>query len=195
MALVGGAKLDASGATGGGNILVGGDYRGGNADIQNANAIYLGAGTEVRADAIDSGTGGRIIAWSNASTKAHGLISAGGGAASGDGGFVETSSAGALSVTRAPWLQAPNGKGGTWLIDPFKLEIIANPADAPADETALPALVPGLEFASDGSVNGLFTAYCDCAPRAIRRTSAREKSTRGLILRCITTLPRQRVRR
>ena len=125
--LTGNASVDASGQTGGGTVLVGGDFQGKNPEIQNATATFLGANTSVRADALSSGDGGKVIVWSDAVSRAYGLISARGGAASGNGGFVETSSAGYLEVTRAPDLTAPAGKGGTWLLDPNNI-VIGSPA-------------------------------------------------------------------
>src|SRR3954468_1031465 len=51
VALDGAASVDASGNTGGGRILIGGDSRGANQDVQNADAIYTGGATIIRADA------------------------------------------------------------------------------------------------------------------------------------------------
>src|SRR4051812_2057203 len=42
VALLGNAKLDASGAMGGGTVLIGGDFQGKNPDIQNAQRTYVG---------------------------------------------------------------------------------------------------------------------------------------------------------
>ena len=89
--LLGNATIDASGATGGGTVLLGGDYQGKNAAVQNARQVLVGKDASVHADAIDSGNGGKVIAWGNASAQVHGSLSARGGALGGDGGFVETS--------------------------------------------------------------------------------------------------------
>jgi len=121
VALTGDASIDVSGKTGGGSVLIGGDYRGANPDVQNASGTFIGAGTSIRADALESGDGGRVIAWSNEATRVHGSISAR-GAGGGSGGFVETSSKGYLEVTNAPSL----GAGGTWLLDPYNIEVVAD---------------------------------------------------------------------
>lgn len=122
--LTGSAAVDASGETGGGAVLVGGDYQGKNPDIQNAYRTYFGPEASIKADAITSGDGGRVIVWADDATRAYGSISARGGNTSGNGGFVETSGH-YLEVTRAPDVSAPFGQGGTWLLDPFDIEIVA----------------------------------------------------------------------
>uniref|UniRef100_UPI0031381D32 two-partner secretion domain-containing protein n=1 Tax=Polaromonas sp. YR568 TaxID=1855301 RepID=UPI0031381D32 len=91
VALTGNARVDASGETGGGTVLAGGDYRGQNADIVNAKQLYMAGDALISADALGSGNGGKVIAWSDGSTRVYGSISARGGAQSGDGGFVGTS--------------------------------------------------------------------------------------------------------
>lgn len=82
--------LDVSGDIGGGNINIGGNYQG-KGPLPNANAIAMESGAKMFADAVSSGNGGNIILWSDFFTRAHGSISAQGGAKSGDGGFIETS--------------------------------------------------------------------------------------------------------
>ncbi|MEI7637587.1 MAG: filamentous hemagglutinin N-terminal domain-containing protein, partial [Syntrophus sp. (in: bacteria)] len=116
------ALVDASGKSSGGTVLVGGDYQGKNPDIQNAVATYVGPETVIRADATETGDGGKVIVWSDKATRVYGKISARGGEQAGDGGFVETSG-GYLDVRRAPDISAPNGKGGSWLLDPNNITI------------------------------------------------------------------------
>ena len=85
------ARIDASGENGGGQVLIGGDYQGKNPDVHNAKATYVGKDTTIKADAKTHGDGGKVIAWSDNTTRAYGSISAKGGALSGNGGFIETS--------------------------------------------------------------------------------------------------------
>ena len=40
--VIGSGVIDASGETGGGTVLVGGDYKGGNAAVQNAESTSIG---------------------------------------------------------------------------------------------------------------------------------------------------------
>lgn len=117
-----GAKIDASGDSGGGTVLVGGDYKG-QGTLPNAEATYIAQGASVAADAITQGNGGKLIVWSDDVTRSYGALSARGGAQGGDGGFIETSSKNFLDVRGAPDASAPKGKGGTWLIDPRNINI------------------------------------------------------------------------
>ena len=70
------SSIDASGATGGGNVFVGGGFHGENPSVANATATYVDAKVTITADALDSGDGGKVIVWSNESTRYLGQISA-----------------------------------------------------------------------------------------------------------------------
>ena len=87
VALVGDTDIDASGSTGGGEVLIGGDYQGNNPGIENADKTYVAEDVAIRADAISSGNGGKVIVWADDWTQFYGDVSARGGAESGDGGF------------------------------------------------------------------------------------------------------------
>ncbi|MEQ8999556.1 MAG: CHAT domain-containing protein [Coleofasciculus sp. B1-GNL1-01] len=144
------ANLDASGSHGGGTVRIGGGEKGLEA-IPNADVTLISEDTRINADALDEGKGGRIIAWSDQTTRTYGDISARGGANWGNGGFVETSSAGFLDVPFAPDITAPAGDGGTWLIDPYNITISDGTNTIPLGGTA-----PDLNFtaaASDSVVN------------------------------------------
>ena len=91
VAMLDAASIDVSGATGGGTVLLGGDYQGANAAIANARVTGVAAGAAINADATDAGDGGRVIVWSDDTTHYFGTISARGGPAGGDGGFAEVS--------------------------------------------------------------------------------------------------------
>jgi len=125
VALLDKAQVDVSGETGGGEVLIGGDYQGKNPDVQNATVTYVGEDTSIKADAVTNGDGGKVIVWANETAQIHGDISAKGGSESGNGGFVETSAKENLQITRTPDVTAPNGQGGEWLIDPNNIDIVA----------------------------------------------------------------------
>lgn len=76
------------------------------------------------ANALEQGDGGRIILWSSDSTQVAGNIQARGGAQGGDGGFIETSGLRGLRVNATPDASAPQGKAGTWLLDPADIAIV-----------------------------------------------------------------------
>ncbi|HAC33543.1 MAG TPA: hypothetical protein DCF45_03375, partial [Gammaproteobacteria bacterium] len=89
--LIGESVVNVSGVNGGGTILVGGDYRGGNTAIQNSLRTLVSQQSRLYADAITSGDGGTVIVWSDDTTEFYGQLSARGGESSGDGGFAEIS--------------------------------------------------------------------------------------------------------
>ncbi|MCP4277057.1 MAG: hypothetical protein GY779_11975, partial [Gammaproteobacteria bacterium] len=117
------AEVNASGIHGGGEILVGGDRQGLNSNIRNAEFLYLGEASQLFADAIIDGNGGRIITYANDTGRFYGGIYARGGAQGGDGGFIETSGKKGFELPRAPDVSAVAGDGGLWLIDPYDIRI------------------------------------------------------------------------
>ena len=117
------AVLDASGASGGGVVLVGGDYQGKNTAVQNAMVTYLGADAMVMADATDKGDGGKVVVWADDTTRGFGTVSARGGSSGGDGGAVEVSGKKSLVFAAKVDTQAPKGKRGTLLLDPLNITI------------------------------------------------------------------------
>lgn len=135
--LAGSAVLDASGASGGGEILVGGDYQGSNPDIANAANTTIESGARLDADAIENGNGGQVIVWSDGTTEVHGAISARGGNASGNGGFVEVSGKEHLWLSELVDLRAPQGDFGTLLLDPGTVFICDEAATCAGTQTGL----------------------------------------------------------
>ncbi|MBI2753527.1 MAG: filamentous hemagglutinin N-terminal domain-containing protein [Betaproteobacteria bacterium] len=120
-----GAAVDASGDAGGGTVLIGGDYRGGNAAIPNADITWINYSTDIRADAKSAGDGGKVVVWSEKDTRFGGTISVRGGAQSGNGGFIEVSGKDDLVFAGMADASAPNGTPGTVLLDPKNIVIDA----------------------------------------------------------------------
>jgi trimeric autotransporter adhesin len=129
-----GAVIDASGTTGGGTIHIGGNYQG-KGPLRNARNTTVEAGSAIRADALERGDGGRVIVWSDDTTRVDGRISARGGPGGGDGGFVETSGKRILDFSVPVDVSAPAGAGGTWLLDPE--DIVIDNAKATSIEATL----------------------------------------------------------
>jgi filamentous hemagglutinin family protein len=119
------AKVDASGGSGGGEVLVGGDYLGKNPNVPNANAVVLAPDGKILADATSNGDGGKVILWSDEYTGFYGNISARGGMFTGDGGFVETSSKINLQAFGLGNVGSVSGTPGNWLLDPADVTIVA----------------------------------------------------------------------
>jgi len=135
VALMNGALLDASGDTGGGKVLVGGDYQGKNDAVYNARTTYVSSGATIKADAIKEGDGGKVVVWADDLTRYYGSISAQGGAASGNGGFVEVSGKQDLAFIGNVNVAAANGLGGSVLLDPETINLISG-GSAPADNAS-----------------------------------------------------------
>lgn len=112
------ARIDASGAGGGGIVNIGHD------DAAMASVVQIDRGARIDADAKDRGDGGDVVVWSTDSTNFQGAISARGGANGGDGGFVEISSKDIIGLQGDVDLNASLGATGDLLIDPARLTII-----------------------------------------------------------------------
>ncbi|MGJ7504653.1 filamentous hemagglutinin N-terminal domain-containing protein [Variovorax sp. ZT5P49] len=107
------ARLDASGATGGGSI-----------DIAATNAIALSATTSLQADAgAGVGNGGTVNVIAGDTLRAFGSLSARGGSAGGNGGSIETSAQHFDLTGLRVDASAPVGSSGSWVIDPFNVNI------------------------------------------------------------------------
>ena len=124
-----GAIINASGTTGGGRVLVGGNYLGRGPE-RNATATYVDAQTKITANATEQGDGGRVIVWSDTHTGYYGTIEAKGAGngvdtVAGSGGFVETSGKETLDIRggRVDASSAVGTKNGVWLLDPRNVTI------------------------------------------------------------------------
>ncbi|MCU0541210.1 MAG: CHAT domain-containing protein [Oscillatoriaceae cyanobacterium Prado104] len=124
-----GASISASGASAGGTIRIGGDYKG-QGTIPNALRTFTSSDSTIDADASLDGNGGRVIIWSDETTRFLGNISARGGSNSGDGGFVEVSGKQNLDFQGIVDLRAPFGNLGTLLLDPTDITIGGSPTDS-----------------------------------------------------------------
>jgi filamentous hemagglutinin family protein len=144
-----GAGIDASGRSGGGTVLVGGDFQGGNAAVQNASRTYFGAGATIAADATETGNGGKVILWSDEVTRAFGSVSARGGAQTGNGGLVEISGKRNLVYSGTVSTLAPHGTAGLLLLDPADLDIVAT------GDLDVSAASPFAPLGGDGAVSTL----------------------------------------
>ncbi|MGM8227528.1 filamentous hemagglutinin N-terminal domain-containing protein [Cellvibrio sp. ARAG 10.3] len=117
------SSVSASGANGGGEILIGGDKTGANPLVRNAEFIFLDSDVSVAADGILNGDGGRLITFASDTARIHGRLSVHGGVYGGNGGFIETSGLKGFAITSAPDISSGKGVGGKWLIDPYSLTI------------------------------------------------------------------------
>ncbi|MEP7283340.1 MAG: filamentous hemagglutinin N-terminal domain-containing protein, partial [Rubrivivax sp.] len=156
VALVGQATLDASGATGGGEILVGGNLQGRGPEA-NARATFVGQGVSLDASATQRGDGGRIIVWSDGHTAYGGQLRATGGPDGGNGGFAEVSGKQSLAYQGGADLRAAHGRTGTLLLDPDFIVVGAD-ADLNGDATLGDDLVNNVLLGSFPGATSLITA-------------------------------------
>ncbi|ECE0306723.1 filamentous hemagglutinin N-terminal domain-containing protein [Salmonella enterica subsp. diarizonae] len=128
------SRTSATGKTGGGEVYVGGGWQGKDSHIRNASKVVMDKTATVDVSATDAGNGGTAVLWSDDYTNFRGAILAKGGALSGDGGRVETSSHRNLQASGDVDTSASAGKGGEWLLDPTDVVIVGD-VGADADVT------------------------------------------------------------
>lgn len=145
-----GAEINASGTSGGGTVVVGGDYKG-QGTVPNASRTYVSNNSVITADSLLDGNGGRVIAWADEATAFYGNISARGGSSAGDGGFVEVSGKQNLIFDGTVDVSASNGNLGTLLLDPTDIVISNEPSTGGVD-VALPDIFQG-DFAGQITIN------------------------------------------
>ncbi|MBT8584837.1 filamentous hemagglutinin N-terminal domain-containing protein [Polynucleobacter paneuropaeus] len=90
-----------------------------------AQTVSVEQGAVIDASAINSGNGGAIVIWSQVKTTVNGILKAVGGYLNGNGGLIETSSAGLVSLGKSLSIDTSSGKGsaGLWYVDPIDLTI------------------------------------------------------------------------
>ncbi|MGH7042479.1 MAG: filamentous hemagglutinin N-terminal domain-containing protein, partial [Acetobacteraceae bacterium] len=123
------ARVDASGAAGGGTVAIGTDLAraaGGPAITPTvlSQNVTVARGARIAANATAKGNGGRVTVLASDSTVMDGAIAARGGPLGGDGGFAEVSGQ-TLGFDGAVDVGAPTGNLGTILFDPGTLDIVS----------------------------------------------------------------------
>lgn len=147
------ASLDVSHDHSPGEIFIGGDYRGENSNLANAQWTFVEEGASIRADALSSGAGGRVIIWADNDTVFQGAISAR-GRGHGEGGFAEVSGKRALHYEGIANLRDERGNSGTLLLDPTQITITGATANVALGNCGY----PGNTYASTAAVGTLSAA-------------------------------------
>ena len=130
-----GAQLDASGAVGGGTIL-----------LSSSNQTTVNASTTLRADATAVGAGGQITVSSDGTTTYRGTSSARGSGSGGDGGVITLSGKERLVYGGQADASAPQGNAGRLLLD---LNNIVIQSEAPG--VSYDVLTLGSPFSGSGN--------------------------------------------
>lgn len=138
------ATVDASGIQDGGQVLIGGEYQG-RGTTPTANRTFVDADTTITANGgtagDETGDGGEVILWAEEATRFDGTITAQGGVAAGDGGFVEVSGRETLAFNGLVDVRAPNGELGTLLLDPTNIVIALTAPSSPGVDASLPDIL------------------------------------------------------
>jgi len=113
-----GARLDARGAGGGGQVLVGGNFQGAGPS-PNATAAYVAPTAAIDASATTRGDGGDIVVWGTEVANVFGRLKSVGGPQGGAGGRIETSG----HVLDTTGIDVEVSSGGLWLLDPYNVTI------------------------------------------------------------------------
>lgn len=118
-----GAAIDASGAGGGGTIVVGGGVRA-------SEETSVDAGSVLRADSTGDADAGRVTVWSDGTTRFDGRIEARAQGATGKGGRAEVSGKEHLAMGGHAYLGGQSG-AGELLLDPGSVSIVDGPNTGP----------------------------------------------------------------
>jgi len=133
--LFSGAQVDVSGDSGGGTALIGGNWQGKGVEV-NAQRTYVAETAHIDANATGNGDGGKVVVWSDDSTRYYGRITAQGGAAGGNGGQVEVSGKKNLDFNGRVDTSAAQGQGGSLLLDPTNITVATfNPGGGAVSRT------------------------------------------------------------
>jgi filamentous hemagglutinin family protein len=143
--------IDVSGVNGGGTVRVGGDYQG-KGSIPNAAKTLVDGTSQIKADGLGQGDGGRVIVWADGNTQFDGKISAKGGLLGGDGGFVEVSGKEKLSFNGLVDLSANKGNLGTLLLDPTDIKIYRSPDTGDIDASSLESTSGNVVVNADNNI-------------------------------------------
>ncbi len=122
------AQLLADGDAGGGRVLVGwvSDPSSPSRTALESHAtktVTVNHASLLSANAVQHGSGGQVMVWSDAETTVAGRITARGGADVGDGGVVEVSSLARLAWQGQADVSAPAGQAGSVLLDPKNITV------------------------------------------------------------------------
>ena len=141
------ARVDVSGATGGGEAFVGGGFQGNDEQLRNAESTEIGSDVVIAADALEEGDAGQVIVWADGNTLFQGDIRAAARGQFGNGGFIEISGKDQLFYRGQVDISSVTGEAGTLLLDPTVVNIIDGPAGGGANSAEI---ADGVILAGDG---------------------------------------------
>ncbi len=116
------ADIDASGATRGGEVLIGGNWQGGGEERRAMTTIVTSDAT-INTSGVNTGSAGKAVVWADNHTSFAGTMLAKGGENGGDGAWVEISGKETLDYRGFVNASAKKGENGTLLLDPKNIII------------------------------------------------------------------------
>ncbi len=179
VSLTGSGNIQAWGNTGGGTVLFGGNVHG-TGPQADAKTAYVGSQTTIAANATTKGNGGKVVVWSNNATGFAGFINVEGGAAGGNGGFVETSGKAYLQATGIVDAKARSGKPGQWLLDPTAVTINDEPSSTGTFDAKLGVFTPAGDQATINAAEIL--AALDAGTSVLITTASAGKGTDSITI-------------
>ncbi|MBN8827984.1 MAG: filamentous hemagglutinin N-terminal domain-containing protein [Sphingobacteriia bacterium] len=148
-----GADIKAEGKNKGGDIKIGGDFKGHGA-ISQAKETIVNNSTNISAKATENGSGGNIVVWSDEKTEFTGTINANAGINGGNGGKVEVSSKNKFYYGGEVTASAPNGEKGEVILDPKNITISNTGGGFPYYELIDPSPSGGNAFGTNVKILG-----------------------------------------
>lgn len=127
--------------------------KGGDVTLRAAGTTLVAPGSVTTANAGERGDGGNVWLLGNTLVAPNGSrVAARGGRVAGNGGFIETSGYENFIIETLPDVSAEQGAAGTWLIDPYNIEIVSGSAYTQSSDVHLNEW-----FRSVGAGNGDYT--------------------------------------
>ncbi len=149
------SSVDVSGALGGGEALIGGDFQGKNSSIRNAQRTFVAEEASIYADALEAGDGGKVIVWADDITRYYGSIYSRSNGA--NGGFAEVSGKNYLDFDGRADLKGFTA-WGRLLLDPENIHIEVGLGQEDLNNTKFEDVGTNISISRDAVVGALESA-------------------------------------
>ncbi len=153
------SQIFATGPSGGGTVLVGGDWQGAES-LRQATSVTMETGAVIDASATSQGDGGKVVLWTDvkreeSKTEVAGSIKADAGPLGGDGGDIDTSGHRLIIDRVRIYTRSRTGRYGRWLLDPYTYTINSANANTIASALANSNVMIDTNAATSGGISGV----------------------------------------